>query len=191
MLHDVFARLKQEASVAVNNHWHFATPCSSFSLLQNLNGGTRPKQRPQGDGSLDRENIGNELLRRSLVLIRLLAKGGDTWSLENPGTSYLFHMPSVKQLTSRVSVDVAILDQCMFGLRFQGAPRSTRIRKYTRVVGNIDLSSLGLRCNRKHDYDQVIGSILTKAGWQQRSALAAVYPLAFCRSLELAARRSH
>jgi hypothetical protein len=111
--------------------------------------------------------------------------------LENPGTSYLFHMPSVKQLTSRVSVDVAILDQCMFGLRFQGAPKTNRVRKYTKIVGNIDLSALNLRCNRKHDHDQVIGSVLTKSGWQQRSALAAVYPFALCRMLELAARRSH
>ncbi len=191
MLDDVFVNLKREASEAVNNHWHFATPCSSFSLLQNLNGGSRTKQLPQGDGSLDREILGNELLRRSLVLIRLLAKGGNTWSLENPGTSYLFHMPSVKQLMSRVSVSVAILDQCMFGLRFQGAPRSRRVRKYTKIIGNLDLSSLSLRCNRKHEHDQVIGSIMTKTGRQQRSALAAVYPLALCRMLELAARRAH
>ena len=57
--------------------WHFGLPCCSFSILQHSNGGTRRKDMPQGDGSLPREILGNELLRRTMVLIKTLERAGN------------------------------------------------------------------------------------------------------------------
>ena len=44
---------------------HMGTPCSSFSSLQALNGGTRTKATPSGDGSKPNEVLGNLLVANS------------------------------------------------------------------------------------------------------------------------------
>ena len=62
----VFEQLKLDATQP-NQLWHFGLPCCSFSILQHSNGGTRRKHSPEGNGSLPREVLGNELLRRTLV----------------------------------------------------------------------------------------------------------------------------
>ena len=65
--------------------WHFGLPCCSFSIPQHSNGGTRRKDMPQGDGSLPREILGNELLRRTMVLIKTLERAGNFWTLASLG----------------------------------------------------------------------------------------------------------
>ena len=62
----VLARLCAEAS-RQRQIWHFGPP-NIFSVMQNLNGGTRSKARPEGDGSLIKEKRGNELLNRTVHL---------------------------------------------------------------------------------------------------------------------------
>jgi hypothetical protein len=47
----VFDRLCEEACHP-RQLWHFGFSCGSFSILQNLNGGTRTKDQPMGNGSL-------------------------------------------------------------------------------------------------------------------------------------------
>ena len=54
---ETYGRLIKEAK-RPRQLWHFGLPCGSFSLMQNMNGGTRSKNNPEGDGSLDREKIG-------------------------------------------------------------------------------------------------------------------------------------
>lgn len=113
LLDDVFRRAKQEARAARGEHWHFGIPCDSFSILNvNLNGGTRTRACPSGNGSLDREIIGNKILQRTLLLIRLLLQHNtNTFTLENPISSFLFRMGGVVRLMHRACVDIADFDQ--------------------------------------------------------------------------------
>ena len=65
-------------------YWHFGIDCSSWSLINiNLNGGTRCRSSPFGDGSLAREAQGNALAAVTLRLIELIHKAGGWWSVEN------------------------------------------------------------------------------------------------------------
>ena len=91
----VFKRLKKDATLP-NQLWHFGLPCSSFSLIQHSNGGTRRVHCPQGDGTLAREVEGNLLLARTLCLISILERHHNFWTLENPLTSYVWSMESMK-----------------------------------------------------------------------------------------------
>ena len=76
-----YGKLKREAAIS-GQLWHFGLPCGSFSILQHSNGGTRRKCCPQGNNTLEREIIGNEILRRTCVLIGILEKHGNLWTLE-------------------------------------------------------------------------------------------------------------
>ena len=93
---------------------HFGMPCSSFSLLQNLNKGTRSTLRPQGDDSLEREKLGNRLAIVVCLLCRAQHDMGNFFSIENPRSSFLWKFGPVQELVELFdSVD---FDQCMYGL---------------------------------------------------------------------------
>ena len=50
VLDGIFKRLCREAKRARNQHWHFAVPCSSFSVMNvNMNRGTRSNSVPAGN----------------------------------------------------------------------------------------------------------------------------------------------
>jgi hypothetical protein len=188
----VFQRLCEEARAARNQHWHFALPCSSFSIMNsNMNKGTRSKALPMGNGSKANEIVGNKLLTRSLALIRLLAQGGNTWSLENPGTSWVFHMPAIQKLLRRQSVYSVFLDQCMFGLKVPGCKAGEYVRKYTRIIGNLPLHTLNLRCDNSHTHVHAIGTTKYRGKMEKRSSLAGRYPLRLCAAVEAAALSRH
>ena len=125
-------------------------------------------------------------LQRSLVLIGILAKYGSTWTLENPGTSLLFHVPAVKRLTFKKDVSAVCLDQCMFGLRIPGS--DLLVKKYTKIIGNVDLTPLAVLCDKGQEHIAAIGGIKTPQGWRRRTSLAGAYPQALCAALERAVR---
>ena len=155
MCDKTFAKLKRDARSASNSHWHIAVPCDSFSRLNvNLNSGTRTTAAPEGDGTLPREILGNKLLERSLTLIRLLLKADptNTFSLENPGPSLLFHMKAVKRLLMKPGVGSYTVDQCMHGLRLPGDAPQNRVRKRSKFIGNIDMTSLCTPCDGSHPH---------------------------------------
>ena len=179
---DCFSRLKEEARVARGEHWHYGTPCGSFALINvNLNKGTRTRLRPEGNGSLPREVQGNLFLERSLILIRLLEAGGNTWTLENPRTSFLFRMSKVRRLVFKKSTFSVDFDQCMFDLIISGSP--LRVKKATRIIGNIPLDNLGIKCDHSHQHQAAIGSVRTEKGWVRRTQLAGAYPPKLCKAL--------
>ena len=180
----VFIGLKARAAHP-RQLWHFGTPCSSFSRLQNLNGGTRNSKNPSGDGSLEREQLGNELLRRSIVLIKILIKHGNFWTLENPTSSLMFWMPSVKRLTLSKSCHRARLHQCMYGLQLPGSDSNTFCKKDTTFIGNLpDLDLLSESCSGLHVHEHVIGGLKTPWGWKRKSELAGAYPPELCKKYE-------
>ena len=96
---------------------HFGIPCRTFSQLPRLFGhGTRTRDRPLGDGSLERENAAND---DSLWMCRVarLARAHNTWwTIENPQASYLWHLPNALALSDSVPTYKVTLDQCVYGL---------------------------------------------------------------------------
>ena len=180
---DVYARLKEDAK-RPGQVWHFGLPCSSFSIIQHSNQGTRRKSRPEGLGTLSREIEGNVLLKRTLRLIDILTKSGNHWSVENPLSSYVWCMPDMlKKLDGSECISVT-LDQCSYGLRL---PNKEGIlgpcKKATRIVGNLPgLEKLHKKCTCEQPHVHAIGGVRTRSGWKRRSELAGHYPISLCDS---------
>ena len=81
---ETFERLCNDAA-RPRQIWHFGFPCGSFSQLQHLNLGTRSKDNPEGNNSLDREIKGNEIFRRTMYLCELLAEAPfSLWKTRRP-----------------------------------------------------------------------------------------------------------
>lgn len=96
---------------------HFATPCASFFCARRHRP-LRSSRHPWGLPDLsrvDRANVrdGNLLLARSVALIRQAVQLGCLVSLENPQSSALWRMPSLRPLLS--SADLVNFDQCQYG----------------------------------------------------------------------------
>lgn len=177
----IFVRLCKDAKNP-KQIWHFGLPCSSFSLLQNMNKGTRTTDRPQGDGSLDRENQGNELLFRTLYLCELLHAHGSFFTIENPQTSYVWKMPQLLRVSEKTGAQKVVFDQCQYGFKI---PDSSHIagpaKKGTIFWGTLTgLERLERRCCGEHRHVQVIGGVKTRQGWVRRSELAGAYPHQLC-----------
>lgn len=178
-----YGKLKREAAIP-GQLWHFGLPCGSFSILQHSNGGTRRKCCPQGNNTLEREIIGNEILRRTCVLIGILEKHGNLWTLENPASSYAWLMPVLASLVDRPEIKKAVFHQCAYGLKL---PDKNGIlgpcKKHTRVVGNLPkLSELSRSCTCQQEHIHAVGGFRTKQGWKRRSEIAGHYPPALCRN---------
>ena len=177
-----FNQLKLDAQEP-DQLWHFGLPCCSFSVLQHSNGGTRRRSSPQGDGSLERERVGNEILRRTMCLIDILEAHSNWWTLENPDSSYAWWMPKLKSKLSKPPVEYVVLDQCAYGLRLLGENNKYGpCKKCTRFAGSLPgLVGLGKRCTCRQPHVHAVGGVRTKNGWKRRSELAGHYPGALSR----------
>ena len=74
---------------------HLGTPCGSFSILDNLNGGTRSSERPEGDLSQAREVLGNILAISTVRICEAQMSAGNWFSVENPATSWLWRLDAM------------------------------------------------------------------------------------------------
>ena len=178
-----FRQLKSDASLP-DQTWHFGLPCGSFSILQHSNKGTRRKDNPQGNGTLLREVIGNEILRRTLKLIEILEKSGNHWTMENPASSYLWLMPEVKTKIDNPKNFLVHIDQCCYGLKLLDEDGVLGpCKKPTKFLGNISvLKNLESRCQCVGGHVHAVGGVKTKQGWKRRSELAGHYPLKLCNA---------
>ena len=178
---DTFKRLKEDAK-SPNQTWHFGMPCGSFSILQHSNKGTRRRHIPEGDGTLAREILGNELLRRTMILIDILEKSGNRWTLENPASSYLWHMPAMVKKLNHPSVTRVHIDQCSYGLRLRGVDGIVGpCKKPTFFAGTLEgLEQLERRCSCAVKHVHAAGGVKTSKGWKRRSELAGHYPIKLC-----------
>ena len=166
ILNDAFFRRLKKDAVRANQLWHFGLPCSSFSVLQHSNKGTRRRNRPWGTNTLHREIIGNEILRRTLVLIEILEEHGNHWTLENPATSYAWLMPLLKKKCDQFGVWVVDMDQCAYGLKIpdQGCACGP-CKKHTRFVGNLPgLYQLARCCSCETNHVHAVGGVRTQDG---------------------------
>lgn len=152
--------------------------------MQNMNGGTRSADNPEGPGQLERELVGNELLSRTVYLCRLLVAHGNFLTIENPHSSYAWHMKQIKDLIAHSKAVVTTIDQCAYGLSIPDTNGDLGLaKKVTIFIGNLPgLKKLCLRCSHDHPHVQVIGGVKHEGRWQRRSALAGAYPAQLCRA---------
>ena len=164
--------------------WHFGFPCGSFSIMQNMNKGTRTCDMPLGDGSLKRERDGNEILRRTLYLCQLLHDHGSFFTLENPLTSLAWKVQDMQDMIERCNCKCVRLDQCQFGLQIPDEKgRLGLAKKPTLFVGTLpNLEWLNQRCQHQHDHVAVLGGVKVQGKWKRRSQLAGSYPRELCRA---------
>jgi hypothetical protein len=183
ILHDpTFEQLCKDARKG-KQIWHFGMPCGSFSILQGLNKGTRTKTKPEGNGALRREIIGNEILHRTVYLCKLLKESGSFFTIENPKSSYAWDMAAMRDLLDSDNCSKVDLDQCEYGLYIPDELGELGLaKKSTCFGGNLPgLSHMSRKCQKLHKHVQVIGSVRTAKGWEKRSTLAGAYPVDLCK----------
>ena len=107
-------------------------PCSSFSRARRAPCGRRfpqllrSSQAPGGlddlkPSDVDWVRLGNELARRTAVLLRRAWKRGIVSAEENPWQSFLWDLPS-RQALKKHAEDI-VFDQCAFGTTWRGRTR--------------------------------------------------------------------
>ena len=164
--------------------WHFGLPCGSFSIMQNMNKGSRTADNPAGNGSVARELLGNELLSRTVYLCRLLHQAGNFFTIENPRGSFAWKMPKMEDLLKRTRAERVHLDQCCYGLKIPGMNGLPGLaRKNTTFAGTLPtISHLAATCSKDHDHVHVIGGVKVGKKRTRRSELAGAYPTALCQT---------
>ena len=152
--------------------------------MQNMNQGSRSQEKPEGNGLLERELLGNELLSRTVYLCRLLHSHGSFFIIENPQSSYAWKMPSMISLLKDTHAQTVVLDQCEYGLKIPDKSGELALaKKGTIFAGTLPkLERLSKRCSKNHAHAQVIGTAKAHGKWQKRSALAGAYPTNLCRT---------
>lgn len=192
ILHDAtFEQLCKDAC-RPRQYWHFGFPCGSFSLMQNMNKGSRSKDRPLGNGTIAREIKGNEIMHRTIHLCHLLHAHGSLFTLENPLTSYAWRTPAMVDLIEKCGCHKVVFDQCQYGLQIPGELGELGLAlKPTAMVGTLPhLNMLEKRCQHDRPHVAVVGGVKHQGKWQRRSQLAGAYPSRLRHRLAAAFERS-
>lgn len=178
---DVFNQLCIDAA-SPRQLWHFGFPCGSFSIMQNMNKGTRTGAQPLGDGTLKREVLGNKILERTTRLCMILHQHNSFFTLENPLTSFAWKTFYIRNLVKATGCTEAVLDQCMYGLSIPNQQGLAGLaKKPTKFLGTMPmLDLLSTRCNRFHPHVAVLGTVKVAGKWRKRSQLAGSYPSKLC-----------
>ena len=131
----------------VNFIW-FGMPCTSFSQARKHDGvGPGPLRDYDhlwglpGLSRNDRQKVftGNQLLRFTIRLLTLCEQFGIPYALENPYSSYAWHMPPLARFIRKFQPYVVHLDFCQFGECW---------KKPTTVMGNFwNVPSIARRCS--------------------------------------------
>jgi len=119
--------------------------------------------------------IGDWFLHLALAIYEIQISLGKYASIENPGTSMLWHVRQMVQFISTHGLMLIPFDMCEYGAAF---------KKYTRLLCNHPcFEGLQRRCTRSHIHEVLAGSVFCeRAGrWISRTKLAQEYPLEFNR----------
>ena len=175
---DVFLWLEKVCAAGQYDYVHFGFPPSSFSIIQQLNGGSRTEADPAGDGTQLSEVKGNLLAMRTSILCRRLHEAGKYFSIENPRSSFVWTYGPVEALLE-VGFDV-FFDQCEYNLRpphWARLPGDQRIRKSTCVRTNMGrLESLSRKCSRQHTHFCCLGRVKVNGSSVSVAREAGCYP---------------
>ena len=163
---------------------HCGVPCRTFSQLFRLFGsGTRTREQPEGSGCREDELLANRDASWMCRLLGLVSRAGGWFTIENPGASYLWHLPCVRTLSESVDVYRVSIDQCQFGL---GSPPGCKPREIWKkhivfLCSDPGFRVLGRKCCSKHVHTPIKGSLKHEGKSQGRSTLAAAYPVELCK----------
>ena len=179
----VLRHLRRGIHARTIRYVHFGVPCSSFSIMQTMNGGTRTSSNPEGTGERKNEICGNELADVVCELCWLLYKSKGFFSIENPLSSFLWKYGPV-DLLNEIAFDVDF-DQCQFGLAPPHAAETNQrdlfIKKATRLRTNLqELKGLGVRCQGGHRHYRCLGSVRAGGRCVRISEAAGHYPRDLC-----------
>ena len=161
---------------------HFGTPCSSFSQARKNDGGPPPLRNEEyitglpGLSQFDQAKVemGNFLLDVTVELIKCCQQHGVKWSIENPGSSFLWDMPCMIEVKSSLHPAIVTFDMCRFG---------SKHLKPTTVWSSFEMADLALRCDkdvRPHQREQLKGFTVVNGKKIFKTRLAQVYPVRLC-----------
>jgi hypothetical protein len=161
---------------------HFALPCSSWSCIQLMNGGSRRLGFSEGDSLNPKEVEANSLADAVARLCWLQHRAGGYFTIENPDSSYVWSYQPIASLL-RCCVDV-VFDQCTYMLRpphHASLDADTRIRKRTRIRTNLVLlQKLGQQCTGGHTHFHCLGSVNVGGKSMSVAQAAGQYPPLLC-----------
>ena len=173
---------------------HFGITCTSWGPAARRNGGSRTLERPEGDGSRDKEILGNLQADRVAMICCMLVTFGYHYSIENPHSSYLWKYPSIRRLYEHHNSVFATLDQCAFGLQLPGAPKNTFCRKSTSILSNLtQIATLSKRCpgfSTCHQHEEAWGSRTVNGRSVKLCRAAGTYPRNLCQEWARVAMQS-
>ena len=126
-----FARLKQRARTGGVTWLHCAPPCKSCSRARrddhwgrvpSLRSNAHPDGLPQLAPALwAKVKEANLIFERMVKIIRVVARGGGWWSVENPARSFIWQTKHVKKLFDLPRAEFYVGDQCVFGGKWRKA----------------------------------------------------------------------
>ena len=152
-----------------------APPCSSFSVLRNLDrgGALRPRGLPEGDCRNPEVARGNLLWSRALQLADVIARQGGYFIIEHPRDSKAWLMRQTEVFMSQHVVQRYRVDFCAFH-DVENGPLPNQ--KPTILLSNCPwLENVVKRCPKNHTHGAPLRG--------QRAKRAGAYPRAFCQQL--------
>ena len=155
--------------------------------MNNWNGGTRTSDKPEGDGSLEREQTANDQALRVAELCRLQQQSGGLFSIENPKSRFVWKFGPMLSLLQSGAFWVKF-DQCEYELRPPHVSKNPkacdgdiRINKPTRLLTHAKaLEGLSLSCTHNHNHFRCQGSVKVGNTRIRVSTAAGVYPPKLC-----------
>jgi hypothetical protein len=184
-LNDVSIRNREleRAKSGIIGAAHMGITCRTWTLLyNNLNSGTRTRERPLGTLERQDEINANDEVTFMLKLVNILVDAGAIVTIENPLTSYLLKHPGIERLLHRLQFMRFDLDMCVFGLRSPpgSVPREIWKKPTSLLANHAAFEALARRCQGAHVHTTIHSNIRVHGKSMKRSVLAGAYPKNFC-----------
>lgn len=154
--------------------------CSSFNILRiRSKTSSRTKAIPWSEELFAGEAGGNCLLRNCILILAACNDMIIFLSTENFQSSKIWDIPKIQKLTFQKNAEVALIDQCCYGLS-DPVPRKL-YRKRTKFLGTVPgRASVSRPCPGNHEHQHVGSSIFFEGRSVERSILAGRYPEKLC-----------
>ena len=187
----VLAKLLGWISAGALRLIHFGTPCSSFSIARD-DDPLRSLHFPLGLPDLSpsqqaKVDLANRCVDVTIQLASAVWQPGGHWTIENPTSSLIWEVPTLRTLLDACSAFPVFLAMCCYGSVY-GKP--TTIWATHRAF--LDLARVCPGVSATHHHARLRGRCRHPASgrWVWRTSLAAAYPPLFCRSYSLAVAES-